>query len=229
MKIKQYQKYKETNIDWIGKIPEDWTAKKLKQVTEINISNVDKKSEEGESDVLLCNYIDVYKNEFINSTINFMKATASVEQIRRFTIKKGDVIITKDSEEPTDIAIPALIVEDLNNVVCGYHLALIRSNKKILEGSFLLRSLQSKKINDQFVIEANGVTRFGISTYPILNSYILVPPKTEQVQIIEYLDKTTSMIDEAVKKIEIRIELLEEYKKSLIHNIVTGKVDVRSV
>jgi type I restriction enzyme, S subunit len=218
---------KDSGIEWIGKIPEEWKAKKLKQISEINISNVDKKSDEDESEVLLCNYIDVYKNEFIGLTINFMKATASVEQIRRFTIKMGDVIITKDSEEPTDIAIPALVIEDLKNVVCGYHLALIRSNKMILDGSFLFRALQSKKINDQFVIEANGVTRFGISTYPILNSYILIPPLSEQIQITEYLDKTTSKIDRTIEKIEAKIELLEEYKKSLIHHTVTGKIDVR--
>jgi len=220
-------KLKDSGIPWIGKIPENWEAKKLKQISEINISNVDKKSDENEPEVLLCNYIDVYKNEFIDSTINFMKATASVEQIRRFTIKMGDVIITKDSEEPTDIAIPALIIEDLKNVVCGYHLALIRSNKMILDGSFLFRALQSKKINDQFITEANGVTRFGISTYPILNSYILIPPLSEQIQIAEYLDKTTLKIDRTIEKTEAKLELLEEFKKSLIHHAVTGKIDIR--
>jgi len=222
-------KMKDSGIPWIGKIPENWEAKKLKQISEINISNVDKKSDEDEPEVLLCNYIDVYKNEFIDSTINFMKATASVEQIRRFTIKMGDVIITKDSEEPTDIAIPALIIEDLKNVVCGYHLALIRSNKMILDGSFLFRALQSKQINDQFITEANGVTRFGISTYPILNSYILIPPLSEQIQIAEYLDKTTLKIDRTIEKTEAKLELLEEFKKSLIHHAVTGKIDIREV
>ncbi len=220
-------KMKDSGIEWIGEVPEGWDVRKLKHVSDVRISNVDKKSEEDQQGVLLCNYVDVYKNEFITSNLNFMKATASIVQIQRFTIKKGDVIITKDSEEPTDIAVPALVNENLSNVVCGYHLALIRPNSTKMLGAYLFRSFQARKINDQFVIEASGVTRFGISTYPILNSYILVPKKPEQLQIVQYLDKATSKIDETMQKIEKKIELLEEYKKSLIHHVVTGKVDVR--
>jgi len=222
-------KMKDSGIEWIGEVPEGWEVRKLKQVSDVRISNVDKKSEEDEQDVLLCNYVDVYKNEFITSNLNFMKATASIAQIQRFTIKKGDVIITKDSEEPTDIAVPALVNENLSNVVCGYHLALIRPNSTKMLDAYLFRSFQARKINDQFVIEASGVTRFGISTYPIINSYILVPKKPEQLQIVQYLDKATSKIDEIILKIEQKIELLEEYKKSLIHLVVTGKVDVRGI
>ena len=56
---------------------------------------------------------------------------------------------------------------------------------------------------------------------------MIFPPKQEQLQISQYLDKATSKIDQTIKKIEEKIELLEEYKKSLIHHVVTGKVDVR--
>lgn len=222
-------KLKDSGIEWIGKVPEGWKVDKLKHVSDIRISNIDKKSEDNEPDVLLCNYIDVYKNEFITSNIEFMKATASIGQILKLALKKNDVMITKDSEEATDIAVPALVIEDLKGVVCGYHLALIRVNQNLLYGPYLFRSFQSKKINDQFYVEASGVTRYGISTYPIANSYVCVPTKPEQIQIAEYLDKETKKIDQTIEKIEKKIELLEEFKKSLIHHVVTGKVDVRSV
>ena len=88
MKLKPYQKYKDSGIQWIGKIPEGWEVRKLKQVTSIMISNVDKKSKPNEEEVLLCNYNEVYNNEFITSNLNFMKATASIEQINKFSIKK---------------------------------------------------------------------------------------------------------------------------------------------
>jgi type I restriction enzyme S subunit len=106
-------------------------------------------------------------------------------------------------------------------------LALIRPNGSKIKGKFLLRMFQSKKINDQFVISANGVTRFGISTYPIKSSFVIVPLLHEQTAIAEFLDNATSKIDKTIKLIENKIELLEEYKKSLIHHVVTGKVDVR--
>ena len=222
-------KMKDSGIDWIGEIPEGWEVKKLKFVSDVKVSNVDKKSQQNEPEVQLCNYTDVYYNEFITENLNFMKATSSYEQKKKFQLQKEDVMITKDSETPEDIAVPAVSTKNFKDVVCGYHLAFIRPDKDSITGNYLLRSFQSKSINTQFVIWALGVTRFGISTYPIKNSYFLVPPKQEQQQIAEYLDKHTSLIDRTIKKIEKNIELLEEYKISLIHHVVTGKVDVRGV
>ena len=66
-----------------------------------------------------------------------------------------------------------------------------------------------------------------MNTETIGSIRIPTPPKPEQLQISEYLDKATSKIDQTIQKIEEKIELLEEFKKSLIHNVVTGKVDIR--
>ena len=59
--------------------------------------------------------------------------------------------------------------------------------------------------------------------------FVSLPSKQEQQKIVEYLDKATSNIDKTIKIIEKKIKLLEEYKKSLIHHTVTGKMDVRGV
>jgi type I restriction enzyme, S subunit len=88
-------------------------------------SNVDKKSYDGEPHVLLCNYTDVYYNDEILSDMQFMAATATPEQIDKFTLRAGDTIITKDSETPDEIAIAAYVPHDLPGVVCGYHLSVI--------------------------------------------------------------------------------------------------------
>src|SRR4051794_30860396 len=75
----------------------------LSAVSEIRVSNVDKKSEPGEIPVRLCNYTDVYKNDYITDDLEFMRATASRAEIARFGLRIGDVIVTKDSETPNDI------------------------------------------------------------------------------------------------------------------------------
>jgi type I restriction enzyme, S subunit len=219
----------DSGIDFIGMIPKHWKIKKLKQVSDVNISNIDKKTKDNEPEVLLCNYVDVYNNEFINAGLEFMKASASIDQIKKMSLQKGDVIITKDSETAEDIAVPALVENDLKGVVCGYHLSIIKPNTEIVLGEFLFREFQSKKINDQFYIAANGVTRFGISTYPIKNSYVLIPPIEEQKIISSYIKKQTKKIDQTIDHINKKITHFEEYKKSLIHHVVTGKVDVREV
>ena len=154
-----------------------------------------------------------------------MKATASIEQIRKLSLKKGDIIITKDSETADDIAVPAIIDEDIDNLVCGYHLAILKPNNHDIKGKFLLRVLQGKKINDQFTVNANGVTRFGISTYPIKNSYLIIPPIEEQEQISEYIDQETSRITATIEKYEKLIELLKEKRIALISHAVTKGLD----
>src|SRR5690606_25796029 len=104
----------------------------------------------------------VYKNDKISSEIKFMQATATLSEIEKFQLKKDDVLITKDSETPDDIAIPAYVVEDLNKVLCGYHLALLRSKTDILYGLYLYFLFKSYRFNQQFTIAANGITRFGL-------------------------------------------------------------------
>jgi len=224
MKLKPYPQYIDSEVEWVGYIPGDWDSNKIKHITDVKISNVDKKGKINEPDVLLCNYTDVYNNEFITHELDFMKATASFEQIKKLSLKKGDVIITKDSETADDIAVPALVKENLDNVVCGYHLALIRPNDKI-QGDYLFRLLESKQINDQFVVAANGVTRFGISTYPIKNSHLMIPPIKEQQKISSFLDKKTLEIDLTIEKDTQLIELLKEKRTALINHAVTKGLD----
>ena len=218
---------KDSGIEWIGKIPKHWEVEKIKNIAQVKPSNIDKKSKDNEPSVLLCNYTDVYNTEFITMDLDFMESTASYDQIKKLSLDVDDIIITKDSESADDIGVPAIVTEKLNNVVCGYHLAVIRPNKNIIHPKFLFRSFESEKINKQFEYGANGVTRFGLGTYPINNAYVCQPPINEQSEIAEYLDIENSRIFETIYKIKKHINLLEEYKTSLIHNVVTGKVDVR--
>ncbi|MCW4000582.1 MAG: restriction endonuclease subunit S [Candidatus Bathyarchaeota archaeon] len=225
MKLNPYPNYKKSGIEWFDVIPQEWHVKRLKHISNVRISNVDKKIRDNEPEVLLCNYNDVYKHEHITSKLKFMKATASLGQINKLRLRKDDVIITKDSEEPDDIAVPALVTEDLREVVCGYHLALVRPDQKQITGDYLFRSFQSKKINDQFTIEANGVTRFGISTYPILNAFFLVPSKDEQRNIMRFLDLQTTKIDDNIARDARLISLLNEKRIAVINHIVTSGLD----
>jgi len=217
-------KMKDSGIEWLGEIPEHWEVKKLKYLANANPSNIDKKSKDGENEVYLCNYVDVYKNDFINSRINFMKATATDSQIDKFTLKKGDVIATKDSETPDDIGNPALVIEDFENVVCGYHLTHIKPIN--INGDFLFRFIQTKFTKSYFEISANGVTRYGLGVDKINSTLILCPPFNEQTAIVQHIEKELARINAKAEKTKKLIELLQEYKQALISEVVTGKVKV---
>ena len=219
-KCQRYPSYKHSGVEWLGEIPAHWNVQRLKSFTTVQLSNVDKKSKEGEDKVRLCNYVDVYYNERIDKRIDFMPATATSEQVRRFSLRSGDVVITKDSETWTDIAVPAVVFEDLPGVLCGYHLAHIRPHAHC-NGGFLSRSFSAIGPQDQYHITANGITRFGLTGESIRAGLFALPPLPEQCAIAAFLDRETAKIDALVAKKERLIELLQEKRAALISHTVT--------
>ena len=223
--FKSYTETKDSGIEWLGRIPVHWEAARLKSLASINLSNVDKKTEEGQEPVQLCNYVDVYKNEYITPDMEFMAASATREQIRRFALQAGDVLITKDSESWDDIAVPACVEEDLPGVLCGYHLALIRPDRERSTGRYLARAFASVGLRDQFWVSANGITRYGLTGDAISTGVLPSPPAEEQRTIADFLDRETAKIDALVEKKEQLIELLQEKRTALITHAVTKGLD----
>jgi len=216
-----YPKYKPTNIPWVADIPENWGSKKLKFVSKIQPSNVDKLSKPDEIEVLLCNYVDVYKNDFINSKIPFMIATASISEIEKYSTKLGDVLITKDSETPDDIGNPAFVEEEIENLLCGYHLCQIRTKKAHILGKYLFRLFQTHIMNAYFETQANGVTRFGLGVDSFKNVITILPSLQEQHSITDFLNYKTALIDELITKKERLIEILQEEKTAIVNQAIT--------
>ena len=200
--------------------------KRLKSFATVQLSNVDKKSTEGQDAVQLCNYTDVYYNEHIGSDVEFMAATATKEQIRRFSLTTGDVLITKDSEEWTDIAVPAVVTQDLAGVLCGYHLAHVRPGD-VCDGAFLSRAFSAVGPRDQYQVSANGITRYGLTGDSIRASVLALPPLAEQRVMAAFLDRETAEIDDLITKVHEAIERLNEFRAALISTAVTGRIDVR--
>jgi type I restriction enzyme S subunit len=221
-----YPKYKDSGIEWLRSIPAHWDVRRLKTIASVQLSNVDKKSAEGQEPVRLCNYTDVYYNDRITDDLDFMRATATREQIRRFTLAQSDVLITKDSESWTDIAVPALVADDLPGVLCGYHLAHIRPGSEC-HGPYLARAFSAIGPRDQFQLAANGITRFGLVGDSIRDGQMPVPPKPEQLAIAAFLDRETARIDALVAKKERLIELLHEKRTALVSHAVTKGLDRR--
>jgi type I restriction enzyme S subunit len=214
----------DSGVEWLGKIPAHWDMRRLKTVAAVQLSNVDKKSLEGQDVVRLCNYTDVYYHERITADLGFMAATATPGQVRRFALQAGDVIITKDSESWTDIAVPAVVAEDLPGVLCGYHLAHIRP-KPACHGPFLARAFSAVGPRDQFQVAANGITRFGLGGDAIATGIFAMPPEPEQRAIAAFLDRETARIDALVAKKERLIALLQEQRTALITRAVTKGLD----
>jgi type I restriction enzyme S subunit len=212
---------KDSGVEWIGDIPSHWDGAELKRLVQVIPSNVDKHIIEGELPVKLCNYTDVYYNEKISDDQDLTEGSCTDRELERYSVREGDVIITKDSESPDDIGIPVLIEKTLPNVVCGYHLTMLRGNG--INGRFLFRYIQSNSVRAYFEVNSSGVTRFSLGKSSIAEMKTLLPPVEEQERIVAFLDERTGMMDEVIAKEEERIVLLKEYRQSLISEVVTGK------
>ena len=217
-----------THLAWVDALPKSWAAKPLRATADYVVSNVDKVPADDEVPVRLCNYTDVYNNEFITLALDFMQATATVTEIAKFGLAVDDVAITKDSESWDDIGVPALVRETAEDLVCGYHLALIRPRKQQMDGAFLFRCLQAKPVRVQLELAANGVTRFGIPKSDIGAMTLPVPPIAQQRAIADYLDRETARLDALVAAKERVLGLLAEKRRALITRAVTRGLDPRA-
>ena len=226
--LKPYQRYKESAVERLGEVPAHWQIRRLRNIARFRFSNVDKHVKDGEKPIRLLNYTDVYHNDRIHSDMDFMQATATTEEVNRFRLVVGDVLITKDSEVWNDIGVPALVESSDTNLICGYHLAQLRPVRGKLQARFLHAALSCSRVAIQFHIRANGVTRFGLSQDSIKAVWLPVPPNSEQIAITHFLDHATDQIDRLVQANEKLIELLGELKQATIHEAVSGRIDVRT-
>lgn len=177
---------------------------RLGDIANINISGIDKKTKDGEQAIRLCNFTDVYYNWAITKNMydGLMQASASESDIETFSLCKGQVAITKDSETRDDIGVATYIADDFEDVVLGYHCALIAPKDDIPEderiyGKYLNALLHTKYAQKYFSNNATGSgQRYTLSKETVEDMPVYLPYYKEQVRIGDYL----SDID---KKIEI--------------------------
>lgn len=189
--------------------------KAISAVTKVIASTVDKKTMPDELPVFLCNYTDVYYNSIITGNMPFMKATAKQSEIDRFSLCSNDVVITKDSESADDIGISTYIQSIRENLLCGYHLTILRPKKNV-DGRFLSLTLSHPRISYDFYRYANGITRFGLTTETYNKVKIPFPPLPEQKAIADLLFTW----DEAIEKTERLIHAKEMRFKRLLNDLI---------
>ncbi len=161
---------------------------KLGDIATVEISGVDKKTNEKEKAVKLCNFVDVYYNWAITEDMaqSFMNATANDREIERFSIKKGQVALTKDSETRDDIGVSTYIADTIDNTILGYHNALVTPNEEFLNGKYLNAFMHTTYIQKYFELNASGSgQRYSLSVQTLNDIPVILPSLEEQKRIGE--------------------------------------------
>jgi type I restriction enzyme, S subunit len=215
-----------------------FTTSPLGYLASVMPSGVDKKSHDGEIPVRLCNYTDIYYHDYITADMEFMEATATGAEIERYTLRIGDVLITKDSETADDIGIPALVTQNLGGVVLGYHNAMIRVDESRLDSRFLFWVLKGRPAAAYFETKARGVTRVGLRSDDIASLPVPVPPLVEQHRISELLDRENDRLNQLIGGVPSAgwgsassliaefVRLVRSRRQALITAAVTGRLEL---
>ena len=210
--------YKDSKLGWI---PREWEVEEIGNCIDTIMSNVDKHIHSDELKVSLCNYMDVYTNRYLKQNISFSIGSVNTSEYLRFSLQPQDVVITKDSETPDDIAVPSILIEKIENLICGYHLSILRSKDlSKLNGEFIMLQLQLHEINKQFANRANGSTRYGLTIDAIEECHLLVPNDLkEQLAIAERL----KAIDNKLQTEQTYLQKMQSIKKGLMEDLLSGR------
>ena len=212
---------KDSGVEWIGEVPREWEVKKLKYVAQLN-PKIDMDHLEETSEVTFTPMEKIKNGYFINNKGIWGNNNSSYTNY-----SENDIVMAKVTPcfENGNIAIMKGLY---NNIGFGSsELFVFRSNKNIKKEYlfYFLRNEIFKNLGKNNMTGAGGLKR--VSSEFILNFNVSVPPLEEQNRIAEYLDKKTFEIDTLITKKEALIAELEEYKKSLIYECVTGKKEIK--
>lgn len=216
---------KDSGIEWIGKIPEHWSISRIKNEFTLNKGLTITKSDLKDKGIPVINYGEIHSRYGFrfDTKIHPVKNVDEEYLIKNENslIKKGDFIFADTSED----------LEGAGNFTCyigdaqcfaGSHTVVLKPRKNInhLYYSYLFESLAFRA---QIQEKVQGIKVFSITQGILKPLILIIPTEQEQKQIVTYLDEQTSRIDKLIADKTKIIEELENYKKSLIYEYVTGK------
>ena len=225
-------KMKDSGIEWIGEIPERWEARRLKFILG-NKKNSIKTGPFGSQLTIDEMYDSKYK---VYNQKNVIKKDEKLGENYISSKKFKELIAFKTS--PSDLLITTrgtigrtLRLSEVAEIgVLHPCLMKINTNKEMILDRYIELIIEdSDLVIIQLKLQSCATTIDVIYQDNLKEINIFIPSIDEQRTIIGYLEKQTLKIDKTIQKIEQKIKLLEEYKKSLIHHAVTGKIDVRGV
>jgi len=226
LSIKNYPLYKDSAIDWIDDIPKHWKVKHFKQFSTM-------KGRIGWQGLKHSEFID--EGPFLITGMNFKDGKIRWNEVYHITeeryqqapeiqLREDDILMTKDGTIGKLLyvdEIPVPYKASLNS-----HLLVFRPIRKSYFPRYLYYQLDAYVFQSYVEIAKTGTTFFGISQSAVGRYIAILPPMSEQKAIAHYLDTKTAQIDQIIQTINTQVEKLQELRKTLINDVVTGKIKV---
>jgi type I restriction enzyme S subunit len=218
-------KMKDSGIEWLGEIPEHWEVKKLKYLISKKIDNRGKTPPFGEIGRPMLEVKQIKDNNIYPSK-KFEKFSLQKELIGfiREEVKENDVLIATVGAT----AGKCCIVPKNSEFFIAQNVIGFRCNSQ-MDSLFFYYMIESTYFKDSLLAinKSNTIDNLKVSVF--INNYCIVPPTDEQIILSKLISDNIDKITKLTRKLNQEIELLKEYKTTLISEVVTGKVDVRDV
>ena len=204
---------KDSGIEWVGTIPKHWIVEKIKY-------HLQRKEPRNPGDVQV---LSVYREYGVipKDSRDDNHNVTSEDTSKYKYVKPGNLVINKMKAWQGSLAI-----SEYEGIVSPayfiYHFIDDVFNKKYFH--YLIRSCYK----DEFRRISTGIRegQWDLPSRDFENELVLIPPKNEQNDIVNYLDSKCSEIDAIIQTKKEQLDVLAEYKKSLIYEYVTGKKEV---
>jgi len=209
---------KDSGIEWLGEIPEHWKVKRLKYVSEINIKSLG----ENTAPDYEFKYVEISSvgtGELIEEPkcMSFENAPTRARRI----VHMGDTII---STVRTYLKAISYIEGDSENLIVSTGFAVVTLIEAVLLPKYLFYILLSEKFIDTVCSLSKGVSYPAINSFELAEISIWYPSLDEQQLILNHIESAFVNYNQFIKNLERQIELLKEYKTTLISEAVTGKI-----
>ena len=214
---------KPSGVEWIGEIPGEWSITKVKYLTHQIIDGTHYTPEYQDSGIPFLRVTDIHTKTIDLTKVKYITPESHQELTQRCKPEKGNLLLSKNGT----IGITRVIDWDFAFSIF-VSLCLIKFRTEIYSPYFFSYLFQSQVIDQQLKESSKTSTVTNLHLDKIRELFVVKPPLSEQTQIINFLDCKTQQIDELISAEQQKIDLLKEYRQSLISEAVTGKIDVRS-
>ena len=222
--IRPGRKMKDSGIEWIGEVPEEWTVVRLKYLMKEIVDCPHETpiySSDGEFYVIRTADQD-YANLREDRNMFRLEKDEYINRIRRLSLEKDDIVYGREGERWG----LACLVPQSNKYCLGQRMMQFRCNQSIVSPLFAVYALSSTHIRRQGEIDTFGSTSPHVNISTIRNYRIPMPPFEEQMEIETFISEKFGILNTIIARKEHCLNELESYKKSLIYECVTGKREV---
>lgn len=222
--IRTDRRYKYSGYDFIGDIPDEWDVCRLRNIGRPQ-NGISKGGEYFGHGFPFVSYGDIYRNYSLPEEVEGNLDTTEEEQAN-YSVEAGDIFFTRTSETIEEVGFSCVCEKTIPHATFAGFVIRVRPFNDKLRTGFAKYYFRSNHHRKYLVKEMNLVTRASLGQDLLKSMPVLLPPKEEQDEITEYLDKKCEMIDSSIKKRESIMQKLTQYKKSIIYEVVTGKKEV---